>query len=392
MKRHAALIALVSLALAQAAAFEYGGIIDNSTTFRVNANKWDSPRLSDTANVTVNLRQPFNKDGTAYIAAEGFFRYNLGVSFGQQTNTTHRFIADLSLLKLGASFKLDNNKSVVLSAGRFLAADNTGIVFNQTIDGVWCQFNASRAVIQATAGYTGLLNAKTNAMLTSSGATWSSNSSQQFYVLAAPYIIANAKAEFPYLFANQTIAIEAFAAFGAGIAQSDGNRMYATLSLNGPLAPTLFYTLSSTFSVHNFDFSALSNLSRLELTFYPYGNAIKLNFDAVYASGTGSGGISKFAAITAQPAVSLAGTGYSGIFKTGLNCSYKQNNSLWYTLGTDVLFDCRSDFAFSGVQIAAGMKYQMFSDLAFNLDAKTYFANAESKNATSISLKATISF
>ncbi|MBQ5492167.1 MAG: hypothetical protein IIT68_08975 [Treponema sp.] len=391
MKRHIALIALVSIALTQAAAFEYGGIIDNNITGRVTANNWIDPRLSDTATVTVNMRQPFNKDGTVYIAAEGFFRYDLGVTLIPLT-FAHNFTTDLSLFKVGANIRLNNNKSLSFSVGRFWAADDTGLIFNQTLDGLWFQFNASRAVIQVAGGYTGLLNAKTTSMLTSTGTNWSFDRSQPFYILAAPYIIGNAKVEFPYLFANQTLTVEALGAFGIDIAQTDGNRMYATLALNGPLAPVLFYELSSTVSVHDFDFSALSNLSRLEFTVYPHGNSMKLKFGATYASGTIPDVFSPFAAITAQPAVSLAGKGYSGILKTGLSFSVKANNKFLLVLGGDALFDCKTDFAFSGVQAAMDMRFQFFSDLALDLDAKSYFAMEEAKNATSVSLKLTISF
>ena len=129
MKKHLALIALISLALVQASALEYGGIIDNDTTVRITGNQWSSPNLRDNLTVTANLRQPFNNQGTVYIAAEGFFRYGLGITFGQDPLlVTHGFTLDLSLLKIGASFKLNNNQSIVLNGGRFIASDETGLV------------------------------------------------------------------------------------------------------------------------------------------------------------------------------------------------------------------------------------------------------------------------
>ena len=393
MKKHLALIALIGLALVQARALEYGGIIDNDTTVRITGNQWTSPNLRDNLTVTANLRQPFNNQGTVYIAAEGFFRYGLGITFGQDPLlVTHGFTLDLSLLKIGASFKLNNNQSIVLNVGRFIASDETGLVLNQTIDGLWFQFNSSRAVFQAMAAYTGLLNAKTTSMLMASGSAWAPSDSQPLYILAAPYIIGNLKAEFPYLFANQTLTIEALALFGVGIAQTDGNRMYATLALTGPLAQKLFYTLSSTLCIHNFDFTTLSNLSRLEFSFYPLAEKMKLSFGATYASGTIPSVFTPFAAITAQPSVSLAGFRYTGILKGGLHFTFKPNKVLLLTANTDVLFDCRSDFAFNGVQLEGDLRYQMFSDVAFGLNIKSYFAMEEARNALSATLKATISF
>jgi hypothetical protein len=58
----------------------------------------------------------------------------------------------------------------------------------------------------------------------------------------------------------------------------------------------------------------------------------------------------------------------------------------------DALFDCRSDFAFNGVQLEGDLRYQMFSDVAFGLNIKSYFAMEEARNALSATLKANISF
>ena len=389
MKKLLAALTAVLLCSGFAFGIEYGGMLDNTATFKESANKWDKMRINDATTLSANLRQSFNDDGTFYFATEGFIRYNFATSLGS-SDMQHQFIADLSLLKIGASIKMGSSSSLILSVGRFLTTDATQIVFAQPLDGIQAQFRLSRVNIQAMAGYTGLLNKKTTALMNAEGTIYGSDSSKILYELSAPYVVAEAAISLPYILFNQTVALEVMGAFGIGDEAQFGNRMYASLILNGPLAKSLFYRLSTTFETT--DFSTLANATNFMLAFYPNFKSTQLALSATYASADNEGGLSKFTGITALGAVQGATVlSYSSIFKAGLSGSIKPVNNLLLGLGVDAVFNS-GDFSYSGLQISGNAKYQLFSDIGFVLNASTYIAQEVAKSATTITLKATISF
>ena len=73
---------------------------------------------------------------------------------------------------------------------------------------------------------------------------------------------------FPNLFARQTVAAQFIGAFR--LEKELFNRMYATISVNGPVVDSLYYNASSTFGFTKFHTNGteIANLSKINLDYY----------------------------------------------------------------------------------------------------------------------------
>ena len=84
---------------------------------------------------------------------------------------------------------------------------------------------------------------------------------------------------------------------------------------------------------------------------------------------------------------------YTNMLKFGLRGSIKPIDSLYTSVGTDVVFDSGKDFGFRGVQWDASVKYQIFTDLQLAFVAKQFFdVKKDTNNNTSFSINASLAF
>lgn len=365
-------------------ALDFGGTFFN--TSRLYTNDWDPVALSQQDGLTAWLKAPLSKDGKIYLATEGTALFKFSVSnlsnFGAGKPS---FYLDLGLLKIG--YLLNVGDSLLqLNAGRFFMDDMSGLVFSQTSDGASASFTTNRFVASAFAAYTGLTNAHFVSMTDDV-----SVDSDSIYSCSSPYLVAGAGVSLPYLFANQTLGAEFFAAIGANgpSGSNSGNvRSYVTLALNGPVVKELFYEFSTTFGFKD----GVSNLSSFKLSYYPPLMDSAVNFSLLYASGE-NGGIKPFRTVTKGSAsYAYSDPDLSGVFKAGLSGSIKPLENLFVGLETGLVFDLAESFAYDGFEWALNAKYQLFTDLQLGISVLQYYDVDKYDNNSVLTLNAVIAF
>lgn len=369
-------------AVLPAAAVDFGAMLNNNTKFA--GNTIQNMTLEQKNAFTAWINVPFNNEGTMYFAAEGIAQY-------KNTDGTSLVTADCDLFKFNSLTKFSNKSKLLISAGRFYYSDGSGLVFDQTSDGLLAQLKLSSVNLGVYGGYTGLLNAQNVTILNSKTTTYSYDTTS-VYALAAPYAVFGVTGSLPYLFANQTLGAEFYGVLGASDMTSGYNRFYGTLSLNGPLASSVFYSLTSTFATAD-SFSTLSNLSQAMLSWYPSFKSMAVSLGGIYASGS-NGPFSPFVGVTSNTAVqSFTQPEYSGLIKATLSASIKPITTLLLAVGGDGVFDCaESDIGYYGFQAYGSVRYDLFSDVQLGLTANQFIGNDSATSKTTIIAKAVISF
>lgn len=374
--------------LSGAFAFDFGGTVNDTTKF--TGADFSSLSLDQKNTATLWVKTPFNNKGSLYMAAEGTFQYEY-----VQSADKYLLTADCDLFKFGGIFDISKNKLIV-SAGRFIMTDSTGLIFTQACDGVSADINLKRFTFGLYGGYTGFLNAQSVTELNSSDSTYAYDSTYM-YPLAAPYAAACASFSAPYLFANQTIGAQFLGFFGVpGITCGDAtvgyNRMYGTLAMNGPLSSAIFYTFTTTMGTND-NFKSISNLSQIQVGWYPAFKSSSISAKCIYASGA-NGILSSFTTFTSGTvADSLAQPQYSGNVIAGLSASIKPIEPLYISVGADCVFDCpENSIGYSGFQYNANIRYQIFTDLQASIIGNQYFDIDGTDNKTTLTAKAVISF
>ncbi|MBR6155307.1 MAG: hypothetical protein IKQ43_12810 [Treponema sp.] len=370
-------------------AVDFGGSLDNYT--KLSTSNFENWGISQQDGLTAWLKIPFNQQGSLYLATEGtlFYRYNLP-DFSNTSKYTSDFMVDIGLFKLGGVFNIRDNL-LQLNLGRFYLTDVTGLVLSQTADGAQGVFTSDTFKASVYVAYTGFTNALFGTMNNGPTSTFVPDY-KKVYCFNSPYIVTGATISAPYLFANQTIGAEVYGMFGTGGlrgSNSGYNRGYATVFMNGPIVKNLFYTLTTTLAFNN----GVSNLTIGTITYYPDFKSASISLNAIYASGE-TGGIKAFKAFSSNVATYARNQPeYTNMLKFGLRGSIKPIDSLYTSVGTDVVFDSGKDFGFRGVQWDASVKYQIFTDLQLAFVAKQFFdVKKDTNNNTSFSINASLAF
>lgn len=392
MKKILASIFAAAFFSAGISAIEYGAVFSTSTTFDFDRNEYDSAALEQAESLSPYIKVPV--DETSYFAAEILLQHKLTDVLGVDYDAENNFIFDLTLLKFNKIFKLENAGNFELSAGRMFTGDLTGIVFSQTNDGLMLRYVSQIIEAGIYAGYTGLQNIKNVKILSSGGEQFFLNDEKKFYDFTAPYIAASAFVSAPYLFAKQTLSFEFIGFFKAGgpneLPDDEDNRMYCTLTLAGPILPSLFYSASLTMQTNDFSQAAL--LAKAKMTYFAPFKDATVGISAVYASGD-NGVLSPFVGFTKQKAcLSAAEPNYSGILKTGLSFSILPVKKLLLSFGTDLVFDMMEDAGYYGFQAALGANWQVFSDFKASLGANTFIGKDSDDSRTEITFGLAIAF
>lgn len=377
-------IILVCSIVLPVSAVDFGGLVENTTKGSIPNPIGDKLYLSQRNSLTGWLRAPLNEDGSLYFATEGFFVYNYsnGNINDSSAEPSNGYVIDLTLLKLGYSIRIDNTTSLGVSLGRFALSDMSGLVFNQNSDGIKIDYTRRRFVFDVYTGYTGFLNGLNVSMLRHPASQYAKEA-DIWYDFASPYVILQSGLTFPYLFLNQTLGLEFIAAAGVTGLNYGGNnpgnagisRFYLTGTLNGPIAPNLFYIFTTTFELEEY---GQANLTRGIVTYYPnfYSSSVSLN--AVYASGE-QGFLTGFKGITNSTAVySRVEQDFSSIFRYGVSGTIKPVNTVHLGAGLDVVLACPEDHTYyDGIQWNASVTWQPFSDLTLSLQGNQFIAKPE---------------
>lgn len=384
----------VSAALLLSAAYslDFGALLANDSNF--TGNKMSELQLDQVDTASAWLKVPLSAN--SYFATEGMYRFEKKWIDLFDVEEKEKEAADESALDLSlAKFSLllpAGSGSLAVSAGRFATSDATSVIYNQTADGLTITYATPYLNFSLYGAYTGLLNNRTVAMLNESG--YAEDDPGKKYALAAKYAVAAVTSSFSNFVGSQTVTLQAL---GAWRLEGDSfNRMYATLAFNGPLLPRLFYTLSSTLGLRQYDGeNELSNLSKATFAFYTNLKSLSLTAHALYASGS-QGSLKAFESVTSQTAVkAFSGrTEYTELLRAGLAASIKPVRQLLLTAGGDVILDAAASTpAYEGFQWQANASWQIVSDVALCASAYQYFNNDDDqRNKSSIDLYAAISF
>lgn len=389
-------------------AFDFGALVKNDSALE-DCGKNDF-KLNQKNSASVWVRAPFEKSGENHFAAE--FVYNFEADL---QNENYKNALDFNLFELSFSREISSS-TLGLQFGRFYFSDLTGKIFSQNADGLMFGLKNRWVKLSAYASYTGLLNALNTEMITSAPSTFlysAGNSGNEtpgienglysfnadydkIYDFAEKYLAADLALSFPNLFEGQTLSAEFLAAFR--LEGDDFNRMYATFSMEGPVASSFFYDVSSTLGFVDYDGKVkISNLSEIQLEYYLKN--FSFCADALYASGE-QGGLSAFAGFTKNVSTCSAQKFlYSGILKTGLSCSYKPFETLLFSAGSDVVFnaaagDKKEDIEYFGFQYSLGAVFQVKSDFQLGFSASQFIDkdNSENIKKTCFDLKAVLAF
>lgn len=357
MKKTVLSAAFAVLLLAPLCAFDWGGKLNSTTKYQ--GDKFNSLFWYESAGVHLWFTSPIGSKLYFGTDASYEFRYD-------QKGGTVKNIVDINLFKLSGTFHPNQKDTFEFGAGRFSVNDATGIIFNQTSDGIYAKYSWPVCSVSLYGGTTRLLNSHDVVILRRfSDTTVKSEHASFVYVLGPSYIPLGLSLYFPSLFLNQDITLEQW---GFIDYSGDGyNRFYTTLMFSGPVLNNLFYAASTTLSMANTaSFSNLSNLSKLTLAFYPAEKA-SIGFSGVYASGD-HGAVSPFRGFTSQTAVLASetagfGTEYESKLKAEISGTYTFLSRVYVGASAAAVFACPNTFSYNGFQWRIDAIWNIFHDL-----------------------------
>ncbi len=388
------LIATFTATLALAVqAQDFGATLDNNSKIKKQEKSKYLLNQQNTASVWALL--PGDNTGNSYMALQGSFKYKYDdfdvKHLGDKKEETQ--ILDVDLWKYNYIAKYAHGVSSTVSLGRFSMVDSTGIIFSQNCDGGLVKIESPRVHCSVYGGYTGWQNAHNVTILNKAGSKFSYRKNRT-YDLASSYAIGGLSLSFPYLLCNQTIGLEGYAFIGTNGKNSDNtdyNRYYGTLILNGPITKDLFYLATSTLGTE--DAPDLNNLSQLYLTYFLNFYDATLEAHSIYASGE-NGSLKPFKGFTSNTATySSLEPEYTGLLKSGISVSIKPTQKLLLSGGSDIIFICPKDKTeYHGTQAYGNLLYQIFTDVKVSGFIAHFWGKDPTPDAIQATLKATISF
>lgn len=339
-----AICAAFFIAATPLAAFEWGGVLTDSTGITT----------PDFSNITFKQQNGislwFNTSlGSSDLFLSGETTYKFKLVKAKDLDAQIINVFDIPLLKVSGDI-LTNAGLLSLNAGRFSYFDATGLVFEGTLDGAAVDFTMPIVKLGLVAGYTGLLN-ELNANL----ANINAEPEQQFYDFSTATIPLGASLEFPGLFANQSLGLQGYALFNQD--NFDESAYYFNLFLSGPITNFLFYNLVS--SVGSADsFNSIMNYTSFNLLAFPT-ETISVNVGAEYASAQGQGSLATFTA---------PGYSYNGDIVPKLGFTYATSTMSLDLSASYILSYDGSKYSGTRTDINAGAVYNVFSDLQLGLN------------------------
>ena len=372
MKRVLTSIFITACILGSVFAVEYGGLVTSDSTLKQNGT--EALVFAEQLDASAYLKVPFSQDGNTVLSTEFAYR------FQYDSSQVNNFI-NLSLLKISHTQEISEGKMNV-AAGRYIMADGTGKIFNQTSDGLFGSYQTSSMMASMYFGYTGLVNSFFTSMNVGGLTGEYTGFTSDFYTSSLPYLVVSADFSLPNLFAQQNLSVGSWNFIGTQKLKS--NKLYGTISMNGPLMENLYHNTNVVLAGILADgTSNFAGLAATTVTYYFNYMGLAANAGLTYAS-------KEF-----QPVTSISGlvTGepWSNLFVPAVSVSMLPLSALYVGAETNLVL-LADGMEYTGVGLAAVVSYQLFSDVAFSLNANTFIAKEEAARQTKISLKAAISF
>ena len=371
MKRIIASVLFVAMVATGVSAIEYGGLLDSNSSFEKIAE--NDFAFSQKLDASAYMRIPFTKDGRAALSTEFAYRF-------QYTAEDMNHFLNLPLLKVSYRGGVGNGY-MDIAAGRFTMSDNTRKIFNQTSDGLFGSFATDVFVASMYFGYTGLVNRYFVSMVETDIDAYSGFESD-FYTSSLPYMVVGANVGLNNLFLNQNMGI-GFWGF-VGIQNMKSNKMYGTISFDGPIVGNLFHSTEGVVAglIQN-DTSEVAGLFSSTLSYYLDWKGLAVHAGATYAS-------EKFETVTATSGM-VRSEPWTNVLLPSLSVSMLPVSNLYVAVETNFPLAAK-DMEYQGAGLVGSVQYQLFSDVALGVNVSQFFAKMEENNYTKISLRAAISF
>lgn len=372
MKKRLLITALITMILAPAFSLEWGGLFTENAKGTIgDFSHFDTFTVRQSNSLCLWAIVPFDANANWRFSGQISYKYNYDFSLLGKSFTN---VADFDLLKFSGSFSIADKK-FDLAAGRFYYADATSRVFAQNCDGVNIKYNSLFSNASLYAGFTGLLNAYNVNILNSAGSVdVKNNVLLKIYRQSGAYIPLTLSVNFPSLFLNQALSVQGMAFFDANSYTDStemykGNRYYASVSLQGPIAGPIFYAFNTTFGSK--DFKNLMNHTALQFAYV--GNNVTVKAGAEYASGKQLI-FEPFVGFTSETAYNtIFAPEYSGLLLPGLDVIVNVKQCSFYLNGKYVLGLPEDKLIVRGVDASLKAYFNIFSDLKLDFAAGMYY-------------------
>lgn len=341
------LILVTSLFVSGASVFalDAGFLIDNDSAFKTDEEKKFFVDQKDSFYAWVKV--PVGTGADKYFIAEGLYQFE----YLSNTKDSFNFI-DVDLFKFVYSKRLENGV-IDVKAGRFGFMDLTSVIFSQVADGAFLSYRNQSMTVSAYASYTGLLNS--NIVKMYNAADFEPGDKENVYNLSDKFINAAATIAFLNLFGNQTVAAQVLGSFRAD--SISFTRIYATLSLDGPVYKNLFYSASASIGMSSYNDADFTTALLLKGNVSYYFDKASAGAKFVFAD-KNFGGITSLVALN-----SLTEPGYSALLKAGIFGTYKPISDVLCKAEFNLAFDGLNDYELKGLEFGLSAEYQILSDL-----------------------------
>lgn len=355
-------------------AIDYGANLKNDT--KISPNEDDFFNLLQRNDLSAWIKVPFNENNSAYLVAEGLYRFEYNNSVSYRVN-----YIDLSMLQFVLNKEIGDNL-FSLNLGRFAFTDLTSCIFGQPADGVSFSFDSSVYNFSLYAAYTGLLNSNVIKMINSEDFEIEP---EKVYALSDKFATVALGVSLPELIPNNTLSLQ-----GLGAIRLDeiaNNKFYLTVGLDGVVNRNIFYSVYGTASLKSYDKEdyLISSFAKADLNFIY--DKLFLNVNALFA-GKDFEGVTSFVALNSgyEPE-------YNSLLKAGVLASYRILDNVKFFASADIAFNGKENYSLKGFQYDIGCDWQVVSDVYIGLDWNQYIDIDESDaNYKAVNLKAMISF
>lgn len=355
-------------------AIDYGANLKNDT--KISPNEDDFFNLLQRNDLSAWIKVPFNENNSAYLVAEGLYRFEYNNSVSYRVN-----YIDLSMLQFVLNKEIGDNL-FSLNLGRFAFTDLTSCIFGQPADGVSFSFDSSVYNFSLYAAYTGLLNSNVIKMINSEDFEIEP---EKVYALSDKFATVALGVSLPELIPNNTLSLQ-----GLGAIRLDeiaNNKFYLTVGLDGVVNQNIFYSVYGTASLKSYDKEdyLISSFAKADLNFIY--DKLFLNVNALFA-GKDFEGVTSFVALNSgyEPE-------YNSLLKPGVLASYRILDNVKFFASADIAFNGKENYSLKGFQYDIGCDWQVVSDVYIGLDWNQYIDIDESDaNYKAVNLKAMISF
>lgn len=373
-------IVIATIFLTQASAVDFGGRINLFQHLKIAEDKTLSFNTSDKINLW--LASTLNRKANLRLNCDFSYEFRYDTSEKKIRN-----VLDVGVLKLSTSKAFNNGTTLGMGLGRFAVGDATGVIMNQTSDGLFLNL-ANRAIdMSAYVGTTILLNTHNVKMILPEDTKFSPKENM-FYMPGPWYLPFGMSVKFPELFAGQNLLAEAWGFLD--LSNDKYDRFFATVQLAGPIAHKFFYSAISTIETRKFN--DISNMSQLMFRVFPSENS-SVSTSVLYASGA-QGGMKPFTGFTSfSKSDLLAEKEVSSMLAVSLSAHIIVTQNLYLGLeGVAIMGVPDESITFDGVLVRASAIWNIFHDLQLNGGFTGYFAKNTDLSKMKISIGTTFVF